>query len=322
MNPEARQLIATETGFRIAQTEPVTGGFTVAEKFVARGEKDGHFQELFVKLGHVAVHASEAIVLDTEAAMYELIARYESLQRHFPALHAYIKNESYRILLLDYLADATWGGPWTEQNLTLIHRALTEIHQTQLSQNDITLFNQKATYLRDTLAQTNPNTFVSQERKLDLFHIAWDNNSGNFTNARGQTYYHASPHTGQAILDHADLASSTQTPTVADVNFGNIGFTANQAYIVDPVYLTMGNPATDMAALGINILRDMTDDNPLRRQVKQLFINDQSALADCLTYWVGCTALPYLPGLEAWMDYHQSCAETGLMTWQEMYPKD
>lgn len=320
MTSEVQRLIALEAGFTIHQTTPVKGGFTAAEKFIAEGElSDGQPMTLFVKLCHVTVHTGEAIVLESEAAMYELIAKYETLQRHFPTLHAFIKNETYHILLLDYLADASWGGPWTERNIRFIHTALTEIHHTKLSSADTATFTQKATYLRDTLAQTNPDTFVSQHRQRELFSETWDSDHHTFTNSRGDIFWRTHTKLGDTILGQADLMSFVQTPTVADVNFGNIGFTANKAYIVDPVYLTMGNAATDMVGLGINILRDMAADDPLRDHVKRLFIADQPAFAKGIIYWVSCTALPYLPGLEAWMDYHQSCAKTALATWEEMY---
>lgn len=317
MNPEIIHLIESRTRTTIDQAVPVNGGFTDAEKYIIT---DSTHHALFIKMANVALNPAEEIVLDTEAHMYKLVARYPQLQRHFPRMHEYIQQDPYRVLVLDYLAGVSWGGPWNKHIITRIHQALSDIHHVQLSQEDAATVAHKAYTLLVTLAQTNPNTFGS-ERRRQLVQIAWDSKTGTLTNSRGKTYWRAEPALGESIIQTAALTpQDISSLTVADVNFGNIGFSSEQAYIVDPVYMTLGNPASDMVSLGINILRDLPlHHNELRHYTKQLFVTDKTALADLLTYWIACTALPYEPSMEPWMDFQQSCGETALAVWQELY---
>jgi hypothetical protein len=318
---EAEELL----GFKSGTTEPspIAGGFTGAQKFVLQGhETDGTPGVVFVKAADLATNPDEAVVLETEAAMYKIISGLDSVSKYFPGYKGYKRDDHLVALFIDYLPELSWGGPWTTATVGMLASALDEIHGTTIDPPTGQAITERADSLRAKLYAQSPYTFDRPKRR-QLFEAATDLRTGEFSNSRNQTYYQLPAEAANNLA----VAATTFNPNsekkflVTDLNFGNIGFSPQQAYFVDPVYIELGGAATDMINVGINILRavESTAANAqLIDQVKATFLADHAALADAITYWVACTALGYRGEDDAWMDYQQSCAVTALVTWEQL----
>jgi hypothetical protein len=104
------------------------------------------------------------------------------------------------------------------------------------------------------------------------------------------------------------------------MTYGNLGFSADQAYLVDPVYVDLGVPASDRVRAGINILRILEEDSAspaLFDMVDRTFLVDKPAVANEIAYFMACTALDY-EGQENYMDFQQACGVAGLNAWRRI----
>jgi hypothetical protein len=329
MREEVIQDIEVLLGFKPDTTEftEVEGGFTGAQKFiVSNNETNGTSNEAFIKLAELATHPEEAVVLDTEATMYGLISKLDGVGKYFPGYRAYKRDNQIAVLAIQYLPGLTWGGPWTEKTVNLLASALEEVHSVTIDPAVGQEITKHANALRTKLYEQSPYTFNRQKRR-ELFEDAADFDTGKLTNSRQHNYYHLPIETARDIAKSASEFNpeAEKKFIVTDLNFGNIGFSSDQVYFVDPVYVELGVPATDMVNVGINIVRTLpqTEDNArLAKLVKETFLSDKAALADTITYWVACTSLGYRGEKDEWMNFQQECALTALKVWEELNGDD
>jgi len=142
----------------------------------------------------------------------------------------------------------------------LIDQALSKIHSLHVSDELRAEVTAIATSLHD-FASTESETALTQERQIALFQKAWQPDQQVFINASGVPYFTVpnSNFTEHILSDvKAYEQSAGDRLILKDVNFGNVAFGENQAYLVDPPYLVIGKPDHDQTVLGINIVRQAT----------------------------------------------------------------
>lgn len=306
------------------QISPVEGGFTGTAKYIIEGQSvEGTPVNLFAKVVDAATHSTEMAVLGTEAKMYGVLTDLGLTGKYFPRFRGYTRTPSEHALLIDYLPDVSWGGPWNHANIEKLSASINAVHNTSLTDGDAEHVKQIADELTQTLESGSASNF-DEEGKNRLFHDAWHKDDNSFVNSRGVIYFSASSSEGISALLETEATYDKNNPPrliLKDLNFGNLAVASDRVYFVDPVYLSIGNPAFDLAVLGVNMLRNLPDepgDSSLRELVKSNFLQDKAALAHLIKYWVACTSLPLTDSQNAWMDFQQSCAVTALQVWEEL----
>ncbi len=301
--------------------EPITGGFTDSEKFVVRNA-DGESEAMFAKIVD-ADNELEALVLDTEADHYKTLGELGLTGTYFPRFRRYVNTPQTRALLIDHLPGVSWGGPWSLANIVKLLDAVTAVHEATLSEEQKTRVRQTADTLMEYLYRQSANT-LSDDAYARLFEQSWTEDKSYATNSRGQRYFTA----GLAFYKELKAAAGQydkkdgERVILRDTNFNNIAVAADRVIFVDPAYLDIGNPSSDMVSLGLNVLLVTPDDEAhqdVRQFVKDEFIVDRLALARLVHDVLAVGMLPYGDGDNAWMDYHQQMAEVALHTWRELF---
>ncbi len=303
---------------------PIEGGFTGATKYVIEGvAANATPLSLFSKVVDVATSSVEVAVLDTEARMYGVLTDLQLTGKYFPNYRGYVKTPTERALLIDYLPDVSWGGPWDRDNIEKLSASIAVVHDTPLTNTAIVNIRQIGGELKETLQKESASNFNDVEKDR-LFHEAWKTQENSFVNSRGIQYFSAASNGSIDTLLETEATYDKDSPSkliLKDLNFGNLAVASDRVYFVDPVYLDIGNPTHDLVVLGVNILRGLSDDpegNQLREVVKSTFLKDRAALAHLIKYWVACTSLAPTDSQNAWMDFQQSCAATALTVWEEL----
>ncbi len=303
----------------VGEAVQINGGFTGAEKFVIKAEPT----DIFLKVADLRLRPDEAIALDTEAMMYEVIVQLPSVQKYFPKLVDYKRDDETAALFIEYLPEVSWGGPWNEQTIAMLSDALDEIHASQVPPELAEEVAHNATRLQAKLREQSPYTF-DQATRLEHFTSRINRDTNEFVNSRGLTYFEATDKEIDDLLwfAHEFDPKSEQSLVLWDMTYGNLGFTDEQAYLVDPVYVDIGVPASDRARAGINILRILEEQSAsqeLVQLVDEVFLIDKKAVAYEIAYFMACSALEY-QRQESYMDFQQSCAVAGLNAWRRLTP--
>jgi fructosamine-3-kinase len=320
MHKETLHQIAIAEQFDEAsiQVTQVEGGFTANAKYLVEGTApDDTLTNVFAKVIDAA--SPEAVILDTEAEVYQILTELGLTGSYFPQYRGYIRTEAERVLLVDYLPDVSWGGPWNGTNIEKLHHSIDAVHNAAMTEVQVEKVKQTAQHLLEKLGP-DPAAMLDPE-KDQFFQAAWRLADGTFVNSKGETYFGpVEPTSIDSLVTAADSYDLTQPPKLIlkDLNFGNLAVSGDRVYFVDPVYLDIGNPTSDLAVLGINILKTFPSDSPLCDLVKNTFLQDKAALAYQLKYWVACTSLPRTDPDDAWMKFQESCAVKALTVWQEL----
>lgn len=300
----------------------VTGGYTAAEKFIVK--KGGNLDEWeFIKQANIHEHPEERKIITNEVRMYEIIHQIPQISKYFPKLISHQDNGDIARLDLQYLADVTWGGPFDEHNVRLLAQGLHDIHAVPLSPLITDAIKKPAQELLEYVFSTSEYAF-DDEQKAEHFQKLYSKDKNGISNSRGYSYF-------DSVTIAEDILQTSRkfkrfdgdSFLVADLNFGNIAFSEDQVWLVDPVYVNVGNAASDNATVGLNILRSIAingeDHDELSALTCKLFLSDKEAFAYTLAYCMACTTLPYRGEKDPWMDLHQELSEVGLAAWQEMY---
>lgn len=302
--------------------ERIDGGFTKSSKWIISGNRsESDAEVLFAKvIDRRLASVAEQAALETEATMYGVLTDLDLTGRYFPRYNGYIKTPKQAALLIDYLPDVTFGGPWNQTNIENLHRSINAVHSTTLTPDIKIRIHQARVDLKNKLGDSV--TDFGDTEKDSLFHKALQGRE--FINSKNSAYAASEPKGSQRLLEAAAAYDANRPASLIlkDLNFGNLGIGQEGVCFVDPVYLSVGNPAFDLVVLGINILRGLPDINAnkaIREIVKETFLQDKLALADLTKYWVACTSLPIYDPKDAWMDFQQSCAATALGVWGELY---
>jgi aminoglycoside phosphotransferase (APT) family kinase protein len=304
------------------KVEPVAGGFMATAKYIVRLEADrsaapapGRTNTFFVKTAES--DTSDALTLYVEAEHYRTLTEAGLTGAAFPHTFDYVETPERTAIIMEYLEGATWGGPWTPENINEAITVLRAIHSTRLSQaqrNRILLTNRD---LMNALKEAEEPGAIDRIRQGELFEKGWNADRSRLQNSRGQQYYPEVP----GLYDDISFETTMFDPErpahllLGDVNIGNLCFMDKRAIFVDPVYLHLGNPALEEVSLGINILRVLPAEALTERElIKKHLLRDRAALASAIEYHVAATTLPYEHNT-AWMDFQQECAVTALDVW-------
>lgn len=307
------------------RVNPFEGGFTEAAKYVIDvADEDAAPTRVFAKVIDNTESTTEGSVLATEAKMYEILTGLGLTGEFFPQFMGYVESSSERALLINYLSDVTWGGPWNRENIAKLSRSISAVHNATLTEGDIENICQIAKQLRIVLERGSETNFDSDEGNR-LFSTAWQPVDRSFVNSKGVRYFTVKSTTSVDKLLEADASFDEKHPAnliLRDLNPGNLAIAKDRVYFVDPVYLAIGNPSFDLVVLGVNILDEQQTgviDMELQQFVKDTFFQDKAALAHLIKYWVACTSLPPKDSQASWMNFQQSCAVTALRVWDELY---
>lgn len=298
MEQESLHAIAAERQIRTGslRATPIEEGFTGATKYLIETESGTEPRILFCKLVETN-NTKDAATIQAEVVAYEILTELHLTGVYFPVYRGNVRTSSEHALLIDYLPNVSWGGPWNRDNIEKLHRSIVAGHNTQMSSQAAADIIQTSSTLNETLQNESAASFDGKEKDA-LFREAW-NMEKSLVNSRGMKYFSAAPGSIDALLKaEADFDKDSPSRLILrDINFGNIAIGHDRVYFVDPVYIGLGNPNRDLIVLGVNITRTFSSENQdnteLQKRVQQLFFKDKAALAFLTKYWVACTSLPY-----------------------------
>jgi len=283
------------------------GGFTDASKFI--------IDDCFLKVADVATHPVDAYLIESEAKVYSILHRLGLTGVIFPDFKGYINHDGIKVLIIDYLSQVTWGGPWNTKTIKFLDSAINKLHSTNLTDFD----NKQIIALADSIQ----NHFIQKVQcENERFLNTWDNQKLGFKNFKNAIYFKGNKNLPKQIIQKA-----TQTnPNVCkklimqDLNFANIGFSDNQAFFVDPVYITLGDPNFDKTVIGVNILQQTGDTiNPkLRKLVIKKFFVSKPILANLIKYYTIVSAMHLSSNESNWQKFHQECAVVALTVFNKL----
>lgn len=301
-------------------------GFTNTSKFIVIPKKAEKSQGFFLKVADEKTHVVDAFLIEVEAKIYSMLKKWELTETIFPAYKGLIINEGLRILVLDYLSNVSWGGPWNENTIGYLYEALDKLHFTKLSQKDKDDLTALAEEIRSHLGQKSKkdSSGKAKEEKIRAFLDTWDSETSGFKNNKGVIYFRASRNLPRDILEVAERKDPNPPEQLImhDLNYANIGFSHKQAYFVDPVFARVGDPIFDRVVAGINILQQLGGlvDPKLKRIVIDKFIKNKPILALLAAYYVTIAGKDFKetkkPQLK-WQKFHQECAVAALNVFVE-----
>jgi len=306
--------LATSLGLPNATFEVVEGGFTPVSKYIVQNQDDS----FFIKVVDIHAYPLESAIVGHEAKMYELLQKAGVVGSVLPHYRGTFTDGTLQILKLDALQDVTWGGPWTAHNIDLIDQTLNTLHHTPLTPELRDEVIAAALAVKE-LVEANGSAF-NNETKQQLFSQAWSEDGSSITNAKGEGYFNPQ-HTNLKQTIESKAADydpeNGESLVLQDLNFGNIAFANDRAYLVDPPYLRLGHPDNDRTVLGINILRQVQDEE-LRQRVRERFLTNPAVLASHIMYWVACTQQSPAVVDSEWGQFQQSCAKTALAEFEKL----
>jgi len=294
----------------VALTE-FDGGFTNTKKYIIDVKNSHDIQKkYFIKTANINSHPLEAFLLESEAKMYQIFKKLGLTGFITPNFEGLIQNGTDNILVLDFLSHVSFGYPWNSQTIEYLDKSLHSLHSVVLTEIDKTQIMTLSNLVRRNLTQNS-----KQIDEKTLFMNAWKRECRYFNHAlnSGENAENNLPHQIIQRASRYNLNSSVKL-TLQDLNPTNIGFSATQAYLIDPVYATLGNPSLDRTIAGINILYKLNNsaDMRLKRSVVGRFIGDDSVLATIIkTHVINLIMHPDANNRE-WQKYHRDCIAIAL----------
>jgi len=230
-----------------------------------------------------------------------------------------VTESNLRILLLDYLNDVSWGGPWNFETVGMLDSALKRLHSTNLNDEQKKEITRLADGVRRKLDQKTSKDIESEEdkeKKREEFLKSWSVDDSGFVNARGEVYFQGIGNLAEDILESALLEPEIKPEQLImhDMNFANIGFSKEKVFLVDPVFVGLGSEYFDRTVAGVNILLGLGSGvkNDVYGLVMDRFITNKVALSKLIKYYVNSSFKRLDKSQDAWQKFHQDCAEVAL----------
>lgn len=296
----------------------IKGGFTGASKFKA--------DNFFLKVADTTTRALDAFLVESEANIYSLFKRLKLTGLIFPEYVGLVDRKGLKVLIVEFLSQVTWGGPWNYQTIEFLDKSLEKLHSTKMSDSEISELTELSDAVRKSLGQKTKKESIEskdQEEKNKPFFEAWDSKESGFRNAAGEIYFMGVSDFPKIIVDESlnDLSGANECLIMHDLNFANIGFNEHQAYFVDPLFATVGNPIADRTVVGVNILQQLGQsvEPQLRKFVIDRFLNDRVALSRLTKYYVIASAMKLDKKQSGWQKFHQECAAVSLSILKELF---
>ncbi len=308
----SRVLKINEDGVKISV---IGGGFTGASKYLL--ETEG--KRLFLKVADSRNSSVDASLVAYEAEIYQFLEKVGLTEILFPRYEKLIDEDGVKILIIDYLSDVTWGGPWNIETIEKLDVALEKLHSKKVSDIDLDEIEKISGEVLTLLGQElHPKKLNKEEmsKKNKPFFDAWDKKKCGFTNSDGEVYFAGNRNFAEVIVEETmkDFDEEDKVLTMHDLNFANICFSEKQAYFVDPLFLRMGYADRDRAVVGVNILQQLgkSANQELRKMVIDKYITNKMVLASLIKYYVTTTARKMDSGSKSFQKFHQECAEVAL----------
>ena len=264
--------------------EKFLGGFTGTSKFIATTKYKEGTKKYFLKVVDPLASPADAALLAVEAGMYRILKNAGLAGIIFPTFEKYIHAGIVKILILEYLNNVRWGYPLNTQTIEYLEQSLNKLHSTNLSE----LERKKIMNLSDVVRK-NLSKRTNQIDENTLFINTWSNSYKSFIFEQKLNGINCSQ-LAQAIIKSSRQFNPymLKNLTLQDLNYTNIGFSINQAYFIDPVYATLGDPRLDKTIAGINILQQLgKEHNPqLKKLVLHKFITNRAVLASLIKSYV------------------------------------
>lgn len=295
----------------------VGGGYTGASKYVV----DTGSEKLFLK---VANKGLDLALVEGESKIYLFLSRVNLTGVLFPKYRCLIKEDSLAILVMEYLENVTWGGPWNVDTINKLDNALFKLHGKKISDDELKEIESiSCNILKDLGQELHPKKLSKEEmeQKNKPFFDAWISDGEGFVDSEGKVYFSCNRELVKEIVNETlkDVGEANKVLVMHDLNFANICFSGSQAYFVDPLYLKMGYADRDRMVVGINILQQLG--NAVGQNVKRIvidrYITNKMALASLIKYYVTTTAKQMGPNSGDFQKFHKECAIVALALFRD-----
>jgi len=297
----------------------VKGGFTGAAKFMLEFNN----RKFFLKAADEKLQPVDAFLIESEAKIYSLLGKWKLTGVIFPKYEEFINVDDLRILVLEFLGDASWGGPWNEETIEFLDQGLNKLHTTKLDEDEKQELIALATEIRSHIGEKpKQDTKEAKEEKKRIFLETWNESLSGFMDSKGEVYFKGESDLPKRIMEEAeDKGPEVQkTLIMHDLNFANIGFTSKQVYFVDPIFVTMGDPLFDRTVVGVNILQQLQASitPELKKLIVNKFFQSKPILARLIGYYVISSHKQLDESQAAWQKFHQECAVIALEIFNEI----
>jgi hypothetical protein len=309
----------------VVSISEISGGFTGAKKFridVKEGQKP---QSFFLKVADASTHPVDAFLITYEAKIYSFLSELGLAGTIFPSYIRLLNKDGIKALVVDFLEEVSWGGPWNKKTIELLDASLKKLHSTVLSESD----KKKITTISRSVRKKLGIRIKKAETKAEIdeknrpFLEAWDENASGFLNAKGDVYFKGPNGFADKILKVAtqEVSHNAQQLIMHDLNFANIGFSDTTAYFVDPIFVTLGSEYFDRTVVGVNILQQLGKNTPeeVKNLVMSKFLTSEIALARLTKYYVISSRKQLDPSQSKWQVFHQQCSEIALSVLLNQY---
>jgi hypothetical protein len=297
------------------KTTLISVGFTGATKYLLeiKGKK------LFLKVADSGSHRIDASLIEYESKIYDFLSQIGLTGTLFPKYDNIIDEDGIRILIIDYMNNVSWGGPWNLETIEKLDTALKLLHTKKISDVEFQKIEKISGEVLAVLGQELHPRKLSEEEiseKNKPFFDAWNIDRSGFIDSRGEVYFVGRGGLAEAIIEETlkDPGEKDMVLTMHDLNFANICFSDKQAFFVDPLFLRMGNANRDRTVVGVNILQQLGEsvNQELRNAVIERYFSNKTVLASLIKYYVTTTAKKMDAGSESFQKFHQECAVVSL----------
>lgn len=298
----------------------IGGGFTGASKYMASvGER-----KIFLKVADSVTDEVDASLLELEAKIYDFLEELGLTGVLFPEYQGLLDVDGLRTLMIRYLDDVSWGGPWNGEAIRKLDEALHKLHSTKIDEEHLGVIEKLSSDVCSKLEQDLRPKKLSEEeieKRNKPFFDAWSMAGSGFLDSKGEIYFAAKENLAEKVISEAkkDIDSEKKALIMHDLNFANIGFSDQQAYFVDPLFLRMGLADSDQTVVGVNILQQLgqNGDEGLKKLVVGKYITNKTVLAKLIKYYVISSAMKLDEGRSGWQKFHQECSVVALNLFQD-----
>lgn len=266
----------------------------------------------------------DAYLIESEASIYKFLGGLQLCGTLFPLSDGLIQNDDLTALVLDNI-NATWGGPWSKENIVLLDAAIEKLHNTPLKSEDKDRIEEIARNVRKIIGdKPKDDSEEAKQKKRDLFWETWSESLGGFVDSQNIVYFEADAGIAGRILELAENnVEVTQKLTMQDMNFSNIGFLSDKVFFVDPVYMKLGDPEFDRTVAGVNILLQLNNrvSTELSDLILYKFFRSKEMLAKLIVYYTFSSHKKLDKSQKVWQKFHQECAVVALKIFKDFEKK-
>src|SRR3989344_3844117 len=216
-----REAVAEFADIGNVPVDEIKGGFTGASKFRAG--------KYFLKVADVGTHSLDAFLVESEANIYSILRRIGLTKKIFPEYFGLVDKNGLKVLIVEFLSQVTWGGPWNYETIKYLDMALERLHTTRLLEKDRDELMGYSDAIRKSLGQKTKKESTEakdDEEKNKPFFEAWDDRSLGFKDALGKVYFVGESDFPKRIIEESlkGLYGTLECLVMHDLNFANIGF--------------------------------------------------------------------------------------------------